>query len=127
MSESVDLSPPAQQALQALMRVWFDFERQLNKVPIIQRLESGRFTIEDYKQLLLNLRQQVIEGSRWISRAASSFDRDYSDIRTIVIGHAQEEHRDYEILERDYVAAGGDLKTIQTKMHLIFLELMDLR
>ncbi|WP_205620410.1 iron-containing redox enzyme family protein [Arsukibacterium perlucidum] len=55
----------------------------------------------------------MIEGSRWISRCASSFDRDYSDVRSVIIGHAREEHRDYEMLEQDYVAAGGSLADIQ--------------
>src|SRR5690606_15017181 len=50
---------------------------------------------------------------RWITRCASSFDRHYADVRSIVIGHAKEEHKDYEILEQDFVAAGGELRTIQ--------------
>lgn len=112
MSEQV-LSPRGQQCLQALMRVWFDFERQLGRVPLLQRLQRGQFSKADYCQLLLHWRQQVIEGSRWISRGASSFDRDFSDVRSQVIGHAREEHRDYEMLERDYVAAGGALSDIQ--------------
>ena len=107
------LSPQGQQCLQALMRVWFEFERQLGRVPLLQRLERGQFSKADYCQLLLNWRQQVIEGSRWISRCASSFERDYSDVRSTIIGHAREEHRDYEMLERDYVAAGGALTDIQ--------------
>ena len=112
MSELV-LSPRGQQCLQTLMRVWFDFERQLGRVPLLQRLQRGQFSKADYCQLLLHWRQQVIEGSRWISRCASSFDRDFSDVRSQVIGHAREEHRDYEMLERDYVAAGGALTDIQ--------------
>ncbi|MCG7602105.1 hypothetical protein MHM84_20400 [Halomonas sp. McH1-25] len=103
-----------QACLQGLLREWFDFERQLGRVPIIQRLERGRFTRDDYLTLLLNLRQQVIEGARWITRGASSFDRDFADVRSEVIGHAQEEHRDYETLEKDYVAAGGELEAIRT-------------
>ncbi|MBX2858893.1 MAG: hypothetical protein KTR17_09540 [Cellvibrionaceae bacterium] len=103
----------AQQCLQSLMRVWFDFERRLNRVPIIQRLENGEFTQQDYLSLLLNLRQQVIEGSRWITRSASSFDRHYSEIRSQVINHAKDEHRDYLLLEQDFVALGGDLAAIQ--------------
>ncbi len=112
MTEQV-LSTEGQQCLQALMRVWFEFERQLGRVPLLQRLDRGQFSQADYCQLLLNWRQQVIEGSRWISRCASSFDRDYSDVRSVIIGHAREEHRDYEMLEQDYVAAGGTLPDIQ--------------
>lgn len=115
MSEQTDklpddavLSDEGQKCLQGLLRQWFEFERRLNRVPIIQRLENGRFTLEDYRMLLLNIRQQVIEGSRWITRTASSFRRDFADVRSEVIGHAKDEHRDYEMLEHDFVAAGGN-------------------
>ncbi len=107
------LSEQGQICLQALLRVWFDFERKLGTVPIVQRLEQGRITLLDYRNLLLNMRQQVIEGSRWISRSASSFDRDFADVRSKIIGHAVDEHRDYEMLEQDYVNAGGNLADIQ--------------
>ena len=107
------ISEQGQLCLQALLRVWFDFERNLGKVPIVQRLEQGRISLEDYRNLLLNMRQQVIEGSRWISRSASSFDRDFADVRSEIIGHAVDEHKDYEMLEQDYVNAGGELSDIQ--------------
>lgn len=107
-TEHLQLSELAQMTLRHLMMVWFDFERQLTRVPLIARLERGTFTREDYHTLLLNLRQQVIEGSRWIARAASSFDRDHSELRSIVISHAREEHRDYQMLEADFEAIGGD-------------------
>jgi 3-oxoacyl-[acyl-carrier-protein] synthase-3 len=121
MVQTVELKAPTvlselgQATLRSLMRVWFEFERRLSRVPIIQRLEEGTFTRDDYQRLLLNLRQQVIEGSRWISRCASSFDRDHADVRSVVIGHAFEEHRDYEILEQDFIAAGGDLATLRAR------------
>lgn len=113
--ESDVLTEHGQDCLQKLMQVWFDFERQLGRVPIIQRLENNTFSLEDYQLLLLNLRQQVIEGSRWITRCASSFDRDFADVRSEVISHAKDEHRDYEILESDYVATGGQLKEITSQ------------
>lgn len=104
-----------QHALRQLLRSWFEFERRLGKVPILRRLDTGKFTLEDYQRLLLNLRPQVVEGARWITRCASSFDRDHADIRSVVIGHAKDEHRDYEILEQDYVATGGTLEAIQAQ------------
>lgn len=107
------LSEQGQQCLQALLRIWFEFERDVGKVPIVQRLQQGRLSQDDYRQLLLHLRQQVIEGSRWISRCASSMDRDYADVRSMVIQHAKDEHLDYHLLERDYVAAGGQLQDIE--------------
>ncbi|EAR10705.1 iron-containing redox enzyme family protein [Reinekea blandensis] len=111
-----DMNEQAQQCLQKLMRVWFDFERQVGRVPIIQRLERGTFTQDDYQRLLCHLRQQVIEGGRWISRSASSFERDYLDVRSLVIGHAKDEHQDYQMLEQDYLRAGGSEDTIQTQV-----------
>ena len=107
------LTDIGQQTLRDLMQVWFAFERQLSKIPIIRRIDTGTFTIEDYQSLLRNLRPQVVEGSRWISRCASSFDQHHSDLRSVILGHARDEHRDYEVLERDYVAAGGQIEDIQ--------------
>jgi len=121
MSESLALERPdvltnlGQETLRQLIRVWFDFERRLAKVPIVRRLDLGQFNLEDYQKLLLNLRPQVVEGGRWISRCASSFDRDNADVRSVIIGHAQEEHRDYEVLETDYVTSGGDLQTLRSQ------------
>ena len=107
------LTELGQGTLRRLVRAWFQFERRLAFVPIVRRLDLGTFTREDYQRLLLNLRPQVVEGSRWISRCASSFDREHTDIRSVVLRHAHDEHRDYEILETDYVATGGNLKTIR--------------
>ena len=109
------LSEIAQATLRELLQVWFDFERRLSRIELIRRLEEGRFATADYRLLLLNLRPQVIEGARWITRAASSFDREFADIRSIVIEHARDEHKDYELLEEDYVAAGGDRAQIRAR------------
>jgi 3-oxoacyl-[acyl-carrier-protein] synthase-3 len=109
------LSELGQATLRRLTREWFEFERRLSVVPIVRRLDLGTFTREDYQRLLLNLRPQVIEGSRWISRCASSFDREHADIRSVVLGHAHAEHRDYEMLEADFVATGGALEAIRSQ------------
>lgn len=112
-SGGIDLNPHAQACLQHLLRVWLGFERDLSTVPLLRRIDLGTYTVEDHRCLLLNLRQQVIEGSRWITRAASSFDRNHAEIRSTIIAHAVDEHRDYELLERDYVASGGRVEDIQ--------------
>ncbi len=122
MSEPLALDRPdvltelGQETLRRLIRAWFDFERRLAKVPIVKRLDLGQFNLDDYQKLLLNLRPQVVEGARWISRCASSFDRDNTDVRSVIIGHAQDEHRDFEILESDFVKSGGDLATLQSQV-----------
>ena len=96
--------------LRQLMLVWLEFQRKLRSVPIVQRLHRGEFTLHDYRALLRNLRPQVVEGARWISRAASNAT-DFS-LRSLLIGHARDEHRDFQMLERDYVSVGGQLEEI---------------
>ena len=96
-----------------LAGVWTDFENQLHQVPIIAKMDECRMTIEDYRALLFNLRQQVIDGSRWISRAASNITREHFSIRSAFIGHSSDEHRDFEMIEQDYVSVGGRLEEIQ--------------
>src|SRR5262249_30818592 len=96
-----------------LARVWSDFSTRLASVPIVRRIESGTATVDDYRRLLLNLRQQVVEGGRWIARAASNFSVELFELRSAAIHHAAEEHRDFRMLESDYCAVGGSLEEIQ--------------
>jgi 3-oxoacyl-[acyl-carrier-protein] synthase-3 len=95
-----------------LALVWADFERQLRATPIVRRIEAGKATREDYRMLLRNLRQQVMEGARWIARAASNVSVELFPIRSMFISHAGDEHRDFQMLERDYCALGGSLDEI---------------
>lgn len=112
--EILNASTTEQSLLRKLAAVWIDFEARLNQVPIIDKLNRGKWRVEDYKLLLLNLRQQVVEGGRWIARAASNIEYEAFDLRSAFIGHANEEHRDFKMLERDFVSVGGDLDEIQT-------------
>lgn len=102
-----------QAAHRGLAQVWIGFESELARVPIVARLLGGRLRIEDYRRLLLDLRQQVVEGSRWISRAASNLGRDHEELRSLFVRHAAAEHRDFRLLEANYVAAGGTLDEIR--------------
>lgn len=97
-----------------LAQAWIDFESALVQVPFIARMLSNRLRVEDYQRLLLNLRQQVIEGSRWISQAASNITPAHEDLRSMFLDHAIAEHRDFRLLEQNYVAAGGELAAIQS-------------
>ena len=97
-----------ERAHRGLARVWIEFESGLATVPVIARLQGGRLRVEEYRALLLNLRQQVVEGSRWIARAASSLGAGHEELRSLFIRHAVAEHRDFLLLEANYVAAGGD-------------------
>lgn len=109
-------APPARDErplLERLAEVWEDFEQRLEQVPILQALAAGTVTLADYHRLLHNLRQQVVDGSPWIARAASSFGMDYFDLRSAAISHALEEHRDHLLLQSDYLAIGGTLPELQ--------------
>lgn len=101
--------------LRRLVIVWADFESRLHALPIAQKIRRKKLLLEDYKLFLLNHRQQVIEGGRWISLAASSIGHEYADLRSKFIQHAQTEHRDFRILEKNYVATGGRLEDIQNQ------------
>jgi hypothetical protein len=107
-------APALEAAHRGLARVWIGFESELATVPIVARLLAGRLRIEDYRTLLFNLRQQVIEGSRWISRAASNLSPAHETLRSLFVRHAVAEHRDFRLIEENYVAAGGALDEIQS-------------
>ena len=101
-----------QSVLRRLITVWADFEGKLNKVDIIDRINRGKIGIEEYRDLLLNHRQQVVEGSRWIARAASSIDKPYLEQRATFIRHAATEQLDYKMLDADFVNCGGNINLI---------------
>lgn len=99
--------------LRQLVTVWSDFESKLNQVPIVNKLNRGKLRLEDYRLLLHDHRQQAIEGGRWISLASANIDHEHFELRSSFLRHAVTEHRDFKMLESDYVEAGGDLKTIR--------------
>jgi 3-oxoacyl-[acyl-carrier-protein] synthase-3 len=99
---------PVVRALHGLAEVWAEFERGLARVPVIRRIEDGTASVHDYRRLLLNLRQQVVDGGRWISLAAANFSVELFWMRSAAIRHAADEHQDFQLLERDYISVGGD-------------------
>lgn len=100
------------QMLDGLSDVWTAFEGQLAHVPVVKRIETGTLSMEDYLALLLNLRQQAVDCSQWIAMAAANVSEDYLDLRSKFLRHAVTEHRDFQLLEDDYAAAGGSLQDI---------------
>ena len=107
------IATPTATLAERLDDVWNELEERLAQVPILARLADGTVTIDDYRRLLFNLRQQVVDGSPWIARAASNFDIQHFELRSAAIRHAEEEHRDYLMIERDYVAVGGSLDELR--------------
>jgi len=110
----IQQKPVQEWLVRQLTGVWFDFERSLQQVPVVQKIFKGTLTLEEYKRLLVNLRQQVIDGSQWIARAASNVSMEYFDVRSAFIRHSSDEHRDYQMLEKNYLACGGSKEEILT-------------
>ena len=110
-----DSTQPDQVAdtLRKLAVVFADFEQRLEATPLIRKLQRGRFGLADYQLFLVNLRQQVKDGALWMSRAASNIGEAHLELRSTLMRHAVTEHRDFHLLEADYVASGGDLQTIR--------------
>jgi 3-oxoacyl-[acyl-carrier-protein] synthase-3 len=107
-----ELGETAQWLWEELAFVWLDFEEQLARIPVIASIEDGTVAIEEYRDLLRDLRQQVIDGGRWIALAASSIGATLFPVRSMLLTHAAEEHRDFLLLETNYVAAGGEVAEI---------------
>lgn len=98
--------------IRQLTRTWIDFENRLNKIPIVKKIYGGTLAKEDYMLLLNDLRQQVIDGSQWISRAGSNISIDLFELRSAFLGHAGVEHKDYQILEKNFKNMGGDMEAL---------------
>lgn len=108
---------PAEIEVAAVLRklavVWAGFEARLEATPLIRKLTRGRFELADYHAFLIQLRQQVKDGALWMSRAASNIDEAHLELRSTLMRHAVVEHRDFRLLEADFVASSGELAVIQ--------------
>lgn len=101
------------ETLRRLTIVFTEFEGRLEQTPLIRKLTRGRFELADYQAFLIQLRQQVKDGALWMSRAASNIDEAHMELRSTLMRHAVTEHRDFRILEADYIATGGGVETIR--------------
>jgi len=99
--------------LRNLVKIWTEFDIELDNIPIIQKINKGKFRLDDYKLWLLNHRQQVIEGGRWIALAGANVENEFADLRSSFIKHAATEHRDYKMIEENYISLGGTQEEIE--------------
>ncbi|MDX2275270.1 MAG: iron-containing redox enzyme family protein [Hyphomonadaceae bacterium] len=99
--------------LRKLTVIFTEFEGRLEQTPLIRKLTRGRFELADYQAFLIQLRQQVKDGALWMSRAASNIDEAHLELRSTLMRHAVTEHRDFRLLEADYVGTGGDVALIR--------------
>lgn len=107
------MSDAVADVLRKLAIVFTEFEGRLEQTPLIRKLSRGRFELADYQAFLIQLRQQVKDGALWMSRAASNIDEAHLELRSALMRHAVTEHRDFRLLEADYVATGGEVAAIQ--------------
>jgi 3-oxoacyl-[acyl-carrier-protein] synthase-3 len=112
MGDGAMADPAIADTLRKLAVVFADFEQRLEATPLIRKLTRGRFELADYHAFLINLRQQVKDGALWMSRAASNIGEDHLELRSTLMQHAVTEHRDFRLLEQDFVASGGQLVDI---------------
>jgi len=111
---NIDKTSTSEWLIRQLSKIWIDFESELLKIPIVQKIHQGNVSLEDYKLLLLDLRQQVVDGSQWISRAASNIDIEIFELRSAFIRHTAVEHKDFLMLESNFVNLGEPLEKIQS-------------
>ena len=113
MADGPAMDDQVYDTLRKLAVVFAEFEQRLEATPLIRKLTRGRFEVADYQAFLINLRQQVKDGALWMSRAASNVGEAHLELRSTLMRHAVTEHRDFRLLEADFVCSGGDLATIR--------------
>jgi len=106
-------NPLSEKLVRQLGLAWFDFETRLRQTPIIQKIEKQTISHPEYKDLILNLRPQVTMGSLWISRLASKISMEHFALRSYFIEHALYGHKDYQMLDADFAAIGGQKSVIE--------------
>ena len=118
MDARTDSRPEQDEAVAEVLRklavVWAGFEGRLDTPPLIRKLDRGQLALDGYLAFLRDLRQQVKDGALWMSRAASNISEDHLELRSTLMRHAVTEHRDFRLLEADFVASGGALEDIQS-------------
>ena len=96
-----------QSLLTTLAGIWHDYRSQVWRSPVIHKLVSQQFALEDYRNWTSQWVPQVREGSKWMREAVASLTGSYADLAALIETHAGEEQNDFKILYDDYCAAGG--------------------
>lgn len=96
-----------QDLLTTLAGIWHDYRSQVWRSPVIHKLVSQQFGLEDYRNWTSQWVPQVREGSKWMREAVASLTGTYADLASLIELHAGEEQNDFKILYEDYCAAGG--------------------
>ncbi len=117
IQEEIQIAPPhdpakapqhLQQLLQSLAGIWHDYRSQVWRSPVIHKLVSNRFGLEDYRNWTAQWVPQVREGSKWMREAVASLTDEYAELATLINTHAGEEQNDFKLLYDNYLEAGGE-------------------
>ncbi len=96
--------------------LWKEFDLSLEQVPVVRNILDSKISREEYMALICNMRQQVIDGANWISRALSYLNiaenPNFVLLRQRIVQSLYDENMDYQMLENDYVALGGSREDI---------------
>jgi 3-oxoacyl-[acyl-carrier-protein] synthase III len=92
-----------------LASLWQDYRSDVWRSPVIHHLVHGKFSIESYRHWTSQWVPQVREGSKWMREAALSLTGEFAALKDLIETHAGDEQHDFQILYRDYQAAGGML------------------
>ena len=101
-----------QKTLQELATIWHDYRSQIWRTPLVKTILQGNLDLQQYREWMACWVPQVREGSKWMRVASSNLSAEFHELKAIIETHAGEEQDDYEILFDDYLAAGGEVNTI---------------
>nr|WP_315234658.1 iron-containing redox enzyme family protein [uncultured Albidiferax sp.] len=100
---------PLQPLLTALADIWHGYRSQVWRSPVVHKLVAGQFSTADYRNWTAQWVPQVREGSRWMREAVAALTGPFAALGALIETHASDEQDDFQILYRDYLAAGGSL------------------
>lgn len=95
-----------------LAQIWHDFRSNVWRTRLVQKINAGQLSSSDYVRWMSQWIPQVREGSLWMRQAAQSLDMKYLPLAALMGEHADDEQFDFEILFKDYQAAGGTVASI---------------
>ncbi|MEO6854853.1 MAG: iron-containing redox enzyme family protein [Rhodoferax sp.] len=99
--------PTLQPLLTALASIWHGYRSEVWRSPVIHKLVAGQFGTDDYRHWTAQWVPQVRQGSQWMRKAVAALTGPFAELGALIETHASDEQDDFNILYRDYLAAGG--------------------
>ena len=99
--------PTLQPLLTALASIWHGYRSEVWRSPVIHKLVAGQFGADDYQNWMAQWVPQVRQGSQWMRKAVAALTGPFAELGALIETHASDEQDDFQILYRDYLAAGG--------------------